>query len=247
MIPDEKVDAVIVGSGAAGSAMAAKLAAGGKQVVILEAGPDRNAGHLVSSAIWARRLKWGGAPVIEEGENHVGHVFNAGWGVGGSAMHHYAVWPRLHEEDFQSRSLYDQSSDWPIDYDELRPWYDEVQEECGIAGDAEQEIWRPPGEPYPMPGVPLYAQGEILGLGFEKLGMSTAPLPLAVTSTQYKGRAACIWDGWCDAGCPIGALANPLTIHIPKAIDAGAILASRSPVTKILTRRGYSAGPRGCA
>lgn len=234
-IPDDKVDAIVVGSGAAGSAMAAKLAVGGKQVVVLEAGPERKNEDLVSSGIWARRLKWGGDPVIEEGENPVGYVFNAGHGTGGSAMHHYAVWPRFHQADFRTRSLYDEGADWPIEYGELRAYYDDVQEECGISGDAEREIWRPPGEPYPMPGVPVFAQCEILARGFERLGMTTAPLPLAVNSTAYKGRAPCIWDGWCDAGCPIGALANPLTIHLPVALGAGAILATSSPVTRILT------------
>ena len=234
-IPAEKVDAVVVGSGAAGSAFAAKLAVGGKKVVILEAGPERGNEDLVSSAIWARKLKWTGDPVIEEGENPVGNVFNAGHGVGGSAMHHYAVWPRLHEEDFESRSRYDESADWPISYEDIQPYYDDVQGECGVAGDAVKEVWRPPGEPYPMPGVPLFTQGEILASGFERQGMSTAPLPLAVTSVAYKGREPCIWDGWCDAGCPIGALANPLTIHLPIALEAGAILAARSPVTRILT------------
>lgn len=233
-VTNEKVDAIVVGSGAAGSSIAAKLAVGGKQVVILEAGPERGNDDLVSSGIWARRLKWAGSPVIEDGDNPVGHAFNAGYGVGGSAMHHYAVWPRLHEEDFQSRSLYDEGVDWPISYEDLQPYYDTVQEECGISGDAEQEIWRPPGDPYPMPGVPLFTQGEILARGFEKLGMATAPLPLAITSMEYKGRAPCIWDGWCDSGCPIGALANPLTIHLPIALQAGAILATRSTVTRIL-------------
>lgn len=234
-IPGEKVDAVVIGSGAAGSAMAAKLAVGGKQVVILEAGPELGKEDLVSSAIWARRLKWGGEAVIEDGANPVGHVFNAGYGVGGSAMHHYAVWPRLHEEDFRSRSLYGEGADWPIEYEHIRAYYDEVQQECGISGDAEREIWRPPGEPYPMPGVPVYAQCEILARGFERQGMSTAPLPLAVTSTVYKGRPPCLWDGWCDSGCPIGALANPLTIHLPVALQAGAVLAANSTVTRILT------------
>ncbi len=234
-VPNEKFDAIVVGSGAAGSAIAARLAVGGRSVVILEAGPARGNADLISSGIWARRLKWGGDPVVEEGENPVGNVFNAGYGVGGSAMHHYAVWPRLHEEDFQSRTLYDEGADWPISYDDVRRYYDDVQEECGIAGDAEREIWRPPGAPYPMPGVPLLAQGEVLARGFEKQGMSTAPLPLAVTSIPYKGRAPCIWDGWCDAGCPIGALANPLTIHLPVALQAGAILATQSTVTRVLT------------
>ena len=234
-LPGEKVDAVIVGSGASGSAIAAKLAVGGKKVVILEAGPERDNQSLISSAIWARRLKWSGEPVIEEGENRVGHVFNAGFGVGGSAMHHYAVWPRLHGEDFQVRTLYDQALDWPLRYDDLQPYYDQVQRESGVAGDAEQEIWRPPGEPYPMLPVPLFAQGEIIARGFEKQGMHTAPLPLAVTTSQYTGRAVCIWDGWCDAGCPIGALANPVTTDLPIARRHGAVLQANATVSRILT------------
>ncbi len=54
-LPAEKVDAVVVGSGAAGSAIAAKLAVGGKKVVILEAGPDRDNQSLIRSAIAARQ------------------------------------------------------------------------------------------------------------------------------------------------------------------------------------------------
>jgi choline dehydrogenase-like flavoprotein len=234
-LPTDAVDVIVVGSGAAGSIMAAKLAEGGKRVLILEAGPARDAGNLISSTLYARRLKWTGPPVIEGGKNPVGFVFNAGFGVGGAAMHHYAVWPRLHAEDFDMRTRHGKGLDWPIRYEDLAPYYDQVQEEAGISGDAQQEKWRPPGAPYPMPPVAVFAQGTVIARGFERLGKSVAPLPLAVTSTAYKGRAACIWDGWCDAGCPIGALANPLTVYLPRAIAAGADLIADTPVTKVLT------------
>ena len=231
----EKVDVVIVGSGAAGGAMAAKLAAGGKKVVILEAGPDRGNPDLISSGIWARRQKWHGEPVEDVGPNSVGYGFNAGYGIGGGAMSHYGVWPRFHEEDFDMFSRFGKAFDWPIRYTDLQPYYDQVQLESGVAGDAEKETWRPPGDPYPMPPVPRFAQGKIIAGGFEKLGMHTAPLPLAVTTTNYNGRDLCIWDGWCDAGCPIGALANPITIDLPIAYEHGAVLHANSTVTRVLT------------
>jgi choline dehydrogenase-like flavoprotein len=230
-----ETEILIVGSGAVGSALAAQLAAAGRRVVILEAGPARSNADLVSSAIWARRLKWGGSPVLESGDKPVGHAFNAGYGTGGSALHHYAVWPRLHAEDFRMRSTYDRGLDWPLGYDELRRYYDAVQSEVGVSGDAAQESWRPPGAPYPLPPSPVFAQGEAIRRGFDKLGRRTAPLPLAITTSEYDGRPACLWDGWCDAGCPIGALANPLTIHLPKALAAGATLVTEATVVRILT------------
>jgi len=86
-----------------------------------------------------------------------------------------------------------------------------------------------------MPGVPVFPQGEAIARGFTKLGKAVAPLPIAVTSTNYNGRPVCLWDGWCDSGCPIGALANPLTVHLPKATAADAILVNSAPVTKVVT------------
>jgi choline dehydrogenase-like flavoprotein len=234
-LPLDIVDVVVVGSGAAGSHMAARFAEGGKRVVILEAGPARKPADLISSTLYARRVKWTGPPVLDEGQNPVGFVFNAAFGTGGAAMHHYAVWPRLHPEDFDMHSRHGRGLDWPLTYTDLAPYYDRVQLEAGVSGDAAKEIWRPAGAPYPMPAVPVYPQGAAIARGFNKLGKTVAPLPLAVTSTSYQGRNPCLWDGWCDSGCPIGALANPLTIHLPRAATAGAQLVNDAAVTRIVT------------
>jgi len=234
MSGSKKADVVIVGAGAAGSLLAAKLAQAGKRVVVLDAGPAWKSNDLVSSQIWARRLKWGGAAVRSGGKHPIGYNMASGWGFGGAALHHYAGWPRLHPDDLRLQSLYGRGRDWPISYDDLRPYYDRIQEEVGLSGDAVAEIWRPAGQPYPLPPLPVFKQGELLARGFHALGMKTAPYPAAILSAPYKGRSACVYDGWCDAGCPIMALANPLAIYIPQAQAAGARFLPHSTVARVL-------------
>lgn len=242
----EKVDAVIVGAGAAGAFYARHLAQAGKSVVVLEAGPAWEMKDLASSQIWARRLRFSGAPVTSTGANPFGYDFNAGWGYGGSALHHYGTWPRMHEEDFVSRSLYGRSLDWPFDYHELRPYYDRIQAEAGISGDEKAEVWRPPGDPYPMPPLSTFGQAQLIAKGFAAVGLRTAPMPMAITSRPYQGRPACLYDGWCDAGCPIGALYNPLVRDVPQARAAGARFLAQCTVTRVLTENGRAVAVEYC-
>src|SRR5215471_2273179 len=68
----EKVDAVIVGAGAAGAVFAAVLTRAGKKVVVMERGPDWKLSDLISSDIWARRLRGSGPAILYEGRHPVG-------------------------------------------------------------------------------------------------------------------------------------------------------------------------------
>lgn len=238
---DDEFDAVIVGAGAVAMVYAARLAEAGKSVLVLETGPARKAEDLYSSQIWARRLKWS-TPHVDEsgGPDRIHFNMNAGRGYGGAAIHHYGVWPRLDEDDFRLRSKYDRARDWPISYDDLRPYYDRVQQFVGVSGDAAREPWRPPGEAYPLPPVPRFRHAELLERGFAKKGIPVSPMPMAVLTQPHNGRPACLWDGWCDAGCPIGAIANPLMTYYPRATAAGARFQSDSHVTRVLTDKAGS-------
>lgn len=237
----EEAEVVIVGAGAAGCLFAARLAQAGRSVLVLEAGPARGLVDLVSSQIHARRLKWAG-PLVDQSQRPPGppaftQGHATGHGFGGAAAHHFGTWLRLREADLRTRSLYGRGLDWPIGYDDLRPHYDRIQSEMGIAGDADAEHGRPAGAAYPMRPHPLLAQARLLKRGFAALDLPVGPLPLAIVSEPYGGRPPCQYDGWCEAGCPIGALANPLVTHLPLAQRHGARFVSDATVTRVLTDR----------
>src|SRR5262245_37342872 len=133
---NEKVDVVIVGSGASGSTFAAVMAKAGKKVVVLEAGPDWKLTDLISSEMWGRRIKPAGAPILLEGRNPFAYHNQAGWGVGGAALHHFANFPRFFPADFTMKSDHGRAMDWPIQYSDVAPYYDKVANDIGMSGDA---------------------------------------------------------------------------------------------------------------
>jgi choline dehydrogenase-like flavoprotein len=232
----EKVDAVIVGAGAAGAVFAAVLTRAGKKVVVMERGPDWKLSDLISSDIWARRIRAAGPHTVLAGKDLVGRNSDHGWGVGGAALHHSANYPRLLPSDFTMKSDHGRGLDWPISYADVAPYYDKAAREIGISGDAKaEERWRPPGEPYPMPPLKTFRHGEVWLKGFNSVGITVAPGAVGVNSVPYKGREACIHDGWCGAGCPTGALANPQATLLGEARQKGAEVRPFAYVTRVLT------------
>jgi choline dehydrogenase-like flavoprotein len=190
MATREKVDVAIVGAGASGSVYAAVLAKAGKKVALLEQGPDWQLTDLVSSDLWGQRIRTAGAPFLLEGKNPYGYSGQSGWGVGGAALHYFANFPRLLPSDFNIKSEHGRAHDWPISYSDVAPYYDRIAQEVGVSGDAKaEEIWRPAGQPYPMPPMKTFRNGDVWLKGFEAIGIRMVPAAVGMNSTDFKGRA----------------------------------------------------------
>ena len=225
--PGETVDAVVIGTGAGGAPLLARLAAAGLSVVALEAGrhwsPERD---FATDETEQNKLYWtderlsGGEDPLAFGKN------NSGIGVGGSTLHYTAYTPRAQPDDFRLCSDFGVGADWPIGYAELAPYYDELELFLGVSGPSPYP-WGPARGAYPLPPLSLNAPAQLMARGCESLGIRTSPAANAALAAPYyqEGfgwRPACTNRGFCQAGCSTGAKASMDVTFIPLGIGAGA-------------------------
>src|SRR4051794_6528746 len=251
-------DAIVVGAGAGGGVIACVLAEAGHRVLLLERGRDHERedpfgrDHLRNQRLSAYGHNAGpeidGHPrvvVDPEGRESVVRPHEAGYqnnaaAVGGGTLVYGAQAWRFHPDDFRMASRYgvptgSSLADWPIEYDDLEPYYGRAEWEIGTAGE--------PGHAgartceFPMPPLPGYASRRILARGAERLGLPTFAPPLLVNSIARDGRGACDECGSCVGfRCPSGAKNGTQNTVIPRALKTGrCTLVASATVTAVDT------------
>jgi len=172
----EIFEALVIGSGAAGSFAVKELTAQGLSVLLLEAGPaigpkdfdpSRKKEPASSINIWERaRATLKGQPIQARAAfftERFSHLFvndrknpyttpkdaSFLWirgRQGGGRLHSFGrVLLRWTDEDFKIRSRTGKGEDWPISYDELAPFYDEVEAYLGLYGNKDNVPTLPDG------------------------------------------------------------------------------------------------------
>ena len=222
----EPADVCIIGSGPAGAILGATLVRNGISVVVLESGPRYPFAERPAAQ---RDFLRGGDPWHRMPESL--DVFsNAGEltypldsmrvrGVGGSSLHWQAETPRFHALDFRMHSLYGVAADWPINYDELEPYYVRAEQELGVAG-ADDPFASPRSAPYPLPPLPFNYTDQLLMKAAGRIGLRFNHIPQARNSKPYGGRSQCLGCATCSI-CPTGAKASVDLTHVP-TIDGSA-------------------------
>jgi choline dehydrogenase-like flavoprotein len=231
--PDEEVDFCIVGVGSGGGVMMQRLARAGFSVVGFDAGPFWDTERdWVSDEAGSSKLYWnelritGGEDPITLGAN------NSGRGVGGGSVHWAGFTPRFHPSDFRVYSQDGVGVDWPISYEDLKPYYELLEKEIPVSGPAYFPWGDPHGYPYgphPMGGV-----GDVLMKGCSALGIRvSAGGPVAILEGSHGDRQHCIYRGFCIQGCKVGAKQSTLISHVPDAIRNGAEIRANCMVSRI--------------
>ena len=227
------IDFAIVGVGSAGGVLLQRLARAGYKVVGFEAGPFWDTERQwVSDEAGSHQLYWndlriiGGEHPLALGSN------NSGKGVGGGSVHWASFTPRFHPSDFEVYTRDGVGADWPIDYEDIEPYYQLLEQEMPVAGPAYYPWGKPHG--YPYAPHPMGGTGNVLIKGCTALGIPvSAGGPVAILSSSHGDRPHCIYRGFCIQGCKVGAKASTLITHVPDGIENGAEIRDLCMVSRI--------------
>lgn len=216
-----KVDIVITGSGVAAAALAWKIlrADPAASILVLEAGSKMKMrdfavfqDYLVTN-VEPYRDYWDlSYPTRDqEGENsNLGStevpLKQARLTMYGGSTVHWGGWSfRLQQEDFHLHSNTGKGIDWPIDYQDLEPYYCEAEHYIGVSGDS-TDATPPRTMHYPFCAFPFTWEDKRAVDALRELNYSYSHLPIARqgVSNTISSHAPCQTTGKCKY-CPFGA------------------------------------------
>jgi choline dehydrogenase-like flavoprotein len=219
-------DVIIVGSGAGGGMAAKILSEGGLKIAVVEAGgdfdPAKEEDRLQLRWPWESPRRGAGTRVRPFGD------FDAaigGWDiegepythkdgtkfdwfrsrmVGGRTNHWGRISLRFGPLDFKRKDHDGLGDNWPISYDDVKPYYDKVDKLIGVFGSKEGIPNEPDGYFLPPPKPRLHEL--YLSKGAKSSNVPVIPSRLSILTKRINNeRGVCFFCRQCARGCQVYA------------------------------------------
>jgi choline dehydrogenase-like flavoprotein len=246
-------DVCIIGSGAGGGMAAYMLTKAGASVALLEAGPSWYATTDSPMLTWNYQSPRRGAstPTRPFGEFD---ACDGGWEIegepytvasgnsfrwwrarmlGGRTNHWGRISLRFGPDDFRRKSLDGLGDDWPITYDDVKPYYDQVDRLIGIFGSVENLHNEPDGIFHPPPRPRCYEL--LVKQASDRLNITCIPSRLSVITQKLGERAACHYCGQCNRGCRTNSNFSSPSVLIQPAQRTGKLTLLTNAMAREIT------------
>jgi choline dehydrogenase-like flavoprotein len=139
--------------------------------------------------------------------------------LGGRTNHWGRISLRMGPDDFKRRSLDGLGDDWPITYDDIKPYYDKLDRLVGIFGSMEGIRNEPDGVFQPAPKPRCYEL--LIKQAADKLKITCIPNRLSILTQPLNGRPACHYCGQCGRGCATHSNFSSPSVLLPPALATG--------------------------
>ncbi|HYF32718.1 MAG TPA: GMC family oxidoreductase [Chitinophagaceae bacterium] len=239
-VQSKKYDVVIVGSGAGGGMAAYILANAGLKVCLLEAGPMYDPAKNVMQLKWPWESPRRGAstPFRPFGD------FDAcygGWEIegepytqkngtrfdwwrarmlGGRTNHWGRISLRFGPDDFKRKDIDGLSDNWPISYDDIKPFYDRLDKLVGVFGSKENLPNEPDGVFLPPPKPRLHEL--FIKKSAQQAGVTVIPSRLSILTQKINDeRGVCFYCNQCARGCTVYADFSSSSCLVNPAVKTG--------------------------
>jgi choline dehydrogenase-like flavoprotein len=267
---ERSYDVIIVGSGAAGGQSAYTLSMEGAKVLLLEAGRKYSPEAESPMFRTPEQAPLGGSSTPQKPFGFYDATVDGGWQVpgepyvltseayggrfewwrarmlGGRTNHWGRISLRMGPYDFKPYSRDGIGFDWPVNYEDIAPYYDKVELLVGVYGSNEGLENTPNSSAGCLlpPPQPLVADLLIQQRG-RKLGLPVVPCHRAVLTRaqdpattparlhpgnskaqqilarSMRERSPCLWATPCGSGCSVRANYQSTTVHLPPALATG--------------------------
>lgn len=248
-------DAVIVGSGAGGGMAAYILANAGLSIALVEAGPMYDPAKNVTQLKWSYESPRRGAATKYRpfgdfdasywGWEIDGEPYTKATGtewdwwrarmLGGRTNHWGRISLRFGPKDFKRRSIDGLGEDWPIGYNDIKPYYDRLDKLVGVFGTNEGLENDPDGIFLPPPKPRLHEL--FIKRAATQAGVRVIPSRLSILTQKLNdSRGSCFFCGQCNRGCQVYADFSSSSVLVKPALATGKVdLYDNAMVREVLT------------